>query len=196
MKPRSVSTRRAFFCSAGAALSGPLALAAATPRQQARAGSLEDENAIRAVQLAYASRLNERAYTEVLDLFAEDAQVLLSGVTFAGTTGIRRLYLGHFAQRGIAGPHPVHVLLIPYAPQLDIIRVAADRQSATGRFHYLVDAEAPLPAGPPLVEMARQQGGTMRWREHGACENSYVRVGEAWKITRLEYRATPADGLG
>jgi hypothetical protein len=41
------------------------------------------------------------------------------------------------------------------------------------------------------VEMARLQGeGIVKWWEGGIYEASYVKVGDSWKIKRLEYRVT------
>jgi hypothetical protein len=48
----------------------------------------------------------------------------------------------------------------------------------------------PMTADSSLVEMARLQGeGIVKWWEGGTYQASYVKVGENWKIKRLEYRA-------
>ena len=46
-----------------------------------------------------------------------------------------------------------------------------------------------------LVQMARLHGGGIQhWRESGLCEVSFVKEGEIWKISRIEYRpAQPGE---
>jgi hypothetical protein len=200
MRPTTPATRRAFLRKAGVALSGPLAVALAAPAAPGpatneslrnRLGALEDTLAIRAVHQSYAKHLNERAFDAVVELFSEDSAVRLYGELFVGKAqGVRRLFVEHFDQRIIEGETPVHRRLLPRDPHEDLIEVAADRASATGRFHCLVQAEAALPAHLPLIEMARLQGqGTRQWWENGVYESTYVRAGSAWKIQHLEYRA-------
>ena len=199
MKHRSVSTRRSFFWTAGAALSATAASAVAGLSEQkardeetpeARLARLEDTNAIRQLHQAYAKHLNARAYDEAVSLFTDDAEVQFARGVFVGKLhGIRRLYVEHFGgPLTAARPQPRHALLQSQTHQQDIVEIAADRRTAAARFHCTVQAEAAIAPGCPLVEMALQQGGgVIRWVEGGVFEHSCVREGEVWKIKQLAY---------
>jgi hypothetical protein len=205
LKPKA--GRRSFIWKAGAAMSAVAASAVAgfgksgadrgaglqdqIDRLSSKLGSLEDANAIRRLHQAYESRLSESMYEEVVGMFADCAEVVYNGGLFVGKEGIRRLYCNHFAA-GLTGkkiepapgfePDPVR--------QLDIVEVAVDRRTATGKFPYSMQVGTPMTANSSLVEMARLQGeGIVKWWEGGICDASYSRAGESWKINRLEYRA-------
>ena len=213
--------RRSFIWKAGAAFSGTLASAAAmatagTSRRVAgetrssqeevqrlsnQLGILQDADAIRKLHHAFGHGLNNRLYEEVVTLFAEDSEVHFNGGIFAGKDhGVRRLYVEQFGRRFTAKKDElVHVFLLEQKQQRDLVEVAPNRQSARARFHCLARVQASVDSDLPLMEMARQQGQGIveRW-EGGVFENSYVKVGEDWKIKRLAYRAVeqadPAPG--
>ena len=205
--PKPNTGRRSFIWKTGAAMSAVVASAVAglskpgadrgtglqdeIDRLSSQLGSLEDANAIRRLHQVYESRLNEGMYEEVAGMFADDAEAVYNGGLFAGKDGIRRLYCDHFAPR-LTGKkiEPAPGFEPDPARQLDIVEVAADRRTATGQFPYSMQAGEPMAEGSSLVEMARLQGeGIVKWWEGGICEASYVKVGESWKIRRLEYRA-------
>ena len=203
--------RRSFIWKAGAALSATLASAAATvtagtptrvadetrnskeqiERLSNQLGILEDTNAIRRLHDAFSDALNKRHSEDIVNLFAEDAEVHFNGGIFVGKEhGVRRLYAEHFGRRFTERKdEPVHRFLLDQTQQQDTVAVAPDRQSAKARFHCLMQAEAAIASNSPLVEMARQQGqGIMQWWESGVYENSYVKDGDVWKIKQLRYR--------
>ena len=65
--------------------------------------------AIRNLQHAYGYYLDKCLYEEVVDLFAEDGQVIFIGGIYSGRPGIARLYTGRFRSRfagGVNGPAP------------------------------------------------------------------------------------------
>ena len=169
---RHVSTRRSFIRTAGVAVSGPLAAAAAVAPVAASAGVdpsrarldlLEDIGAIRALNQAYARHLNAGATTEIAALFADPSNAPL-------TPGVRSIAAHAFGEQ-------------------DVIEVAADRATATGLVHCTVDAEIPIGPDCPLVDMARQQGGgVLRRTERGVFANTYVRRDGGWRIAGSTFR--------
>ena len=203
------SGRRSFLWKAGAAMSA--AVAAAVPvmanhksnlgegldaevnRLSNRLGILEDENTIRTLHQTYETLLDRGRYEEVPDLFADDAEVVFNGGAFKGRKdGVSRLY-GDCFRSGLTGKK------IGSAPNFEVdseqrresIKVSADRLSASGQFPYSMQVGAPMKGDSSLVRMARLQGeGIVKWWEGGTCEVSFVKVGGAWKISRLEYHAT------
>jgi hypothetical protein len=167
MKTESISTRRRFFLQASAALSVPLAASAphaAKPdpgNANARLAALEDQKAIRELQQAYARLVNSGA-----------------------TDSARRLFLNPSAAKIDAS---VRTLSMDGFGEHDAIEIASDRTSATARTCCAVQTEAAIGPNCTLVDMARQQGeGVLRRSEKRVLVGTYVRVGEAWKIERLE----------
>lgn len=167
------STRRRFFGQAGAALSAPLAAAATlavgtrdavADASAARLAALEDVNAIRALQRAYAQLVNSGAQDEAARLFVDP--------TVAPRDGrVRRLAADLFA----AG---------------DAVELAPDGRSATARLECTVEIETGIDGRGTLLEMLRQQGGgTRRTVEPRVLEASYVKRGSAWRIAGLALSA-------
>ena len=166
------SARRGFLWKAGAALSAPLGLAAASAPAhahderdavRARLGLLEDMDAIRELTLRYVRHANAREQDEVARLFADAA--------LARIDGARTL-----------SPDPFGA---------DAIVIAPDRGSATSRVSCTAHVETPIEPVTPLVAMARAQGGGVTRRaERGALVSSYVKRDGVWKIERLAFHAT------
>jgi carotenoid cleavage dioxygenase len=204
--------RRSFIRKTGAALSAVVASAAAgfskpaadtaaglkdqIAQLSSRVGNLEDAEAVRRLHQVYESRLDRGMYEDAVALFADDAEVEYNGGLFNGKESIRRLFCGHFAP-GLTGKkiEPPPGFEPDPAQHQDIVRVAEDRKTATGQFSYSIQVGTPMTGDSSLLEMARLQGeGVAKWWEGGTCEASYARVGESWKIRRLEYRtASKAD---
>jgi hypothetical protein len=59
-----------------------------------RLGKVEDLLAIRNLQHAYGYYLDKCLYDEVVDLFAEDGEVIFIGGVYKGKKGAARLYAG------------------------------------------------------------------------------------------------------
>ena len=158
-----------------------------------RIGSLEDANAIRRMHQTYESYLDRGMYEEVVDMFTDDGEVVFNGGPFAGKNkGIRRLFCDLFSS-GMTGKK------LRFAPgfeqdpaqELDIVEVAKDRKSARGQFPFSMQVGKPMNDDSPLVKMARLQGqGIVKWWEGGIYEAFYVKIGETWKIKRLEYQVS------
>jgi hypothetical protein len=167
MKTKSISTRRRFFWQASAALSVPLAAAAAGVAQgadrdaNARLATLEDASAIRELQRTYARLVNSGAHERARGLFANP-----SGANVDAS--IRHLSTDGF------GEH-------------DVIEIAPDRKTATARTYCAVQTETAIGPDCTLLEMARGQGeGVLRRAETRVLASRYVNVGGTWKIERLE----------
>lgn len=166
-------TRRSFIRVAGAALSAPVAAAVAhapvgaveDDDPKARLARLEDLEAIRALNRAYARHVDSGAHHELAALFADPADRTVD-------PDIRRVVTGGFGEP-------------------DVIEIAADRETASARLPCTVHAERAIAPSCPLVEMAREQGGgVVRRTEQGVFEHLYVRHGGIWKIRRSTYRPT------
>jgi hypothetical protein len=154
-----------------------------------RVGVLEDVHAIRCLQHAYGYFIDKCLYDETVDLFAEDSEVRFMGGIFRGKAGARRLYCERF-RKNFTGDHngPVYGFLLDHPQMQDIVDVAADRNTAHGRFRCMMQAG----------RHEKAAGQTRQWWEGGLYENTYVKQAGVWRIKILNYRpvwhATFEDG--
>jgi hypothetical protein len=171
MTTKTTSTRRKFIWTAGAALAPASAIAAMTaanvPQNQsalkARLAMLEDLNAIRAVNQAYARHINAGEHQEIEALFTDPSRAKIDESIVA------------IAADGFE--------------EQDVIEITSDRTTATAVVHCLADTEEVIGPSCPLVEMAREQGGgVLRRTERVVFEHRYVKREGAWKILRSSYR--------
>ena len=201
--------RRSFIWKTGAAMSAVLAstvagISKSSPdrdsglkgemdRLSNQIGCLEDANAIRRLHQTYESYLDKGMYEEVINMFADEGEVIFNGGVFAGKDkGVRRLYCNHFSQGRTGRKIEPAPGFEPDPSQLqDVVEVAPDRKSAKAQFPCSIQVGAPITSDLPHLEMARLQGqGILQWWEGGAHEVSYVKERGVWKIRRLEYRIT------
>jgi hypothetical protein len=197
--------RRSFLWRSGAAVSAVLASAVAgvsksSPDQDAglngdveklsnKIGRLEDADVVRHLHQTYESYLDKGMYEEAAGMFTDAGEAVYNGGLFAGKAGIRRLYCDHFAPRQAGKRIEPAPGFKPDPAQPEIVDVAADRKTATCQFPYSMQVGELMTGNSSFVEMARLQGGgIVKWWEGGICESSYVKVGESWKIRRLEYK--------
>ena len=147
-----------------------------------RIGSLEDANAIRRLHQTYESRLDQGMYEEVVDMFADDAEVVYNGGLFTGKDRAFVACIAITSQPARTGKkiEPAPGFEPDPAQQQDIVEVAQDRKSATGSIPLFHAGRDTHDLGIlPLVEMARLQGeGILQWWEGGIHEVSYVKEGE------------------
>jgi len=166
MNTDTTSTRRSFL-KGGAVLAAPLAVALpaavmADGGLKARLAMLEDEAAIRDLHQTWLRRINTGAGDAVTPLFANR-----EGAAFDQSV------------RGIAADH---------AGQPDAIEVAADGESAAGRFHCAVKIETTIPKDCTLARMAHAQGGGFVHRtERRVLNVEYVKASGAWAIAKVEF---------
>jgi hypothetical protein len=147
-----------------------------------RIGRLEDVADIRRLQFAYGYYIDYCHYEDVVNLFAEDAEVVFLSGVYTGHKGIRRLYidwiLGLFNQ-GREGADDG--LLFDHIQMQDVVTVAPDRKTAKGRFRGV------MLGGSHDIRKYRPPGVPQQFMESGIYENDYVRENGVWKIKRLDY---------
>jgi ketosteroid isomerase-like protein len=172
MKTTEISTRRRFFCQAGAALSAPLAVAAAPAQADDAAGenslrerlaALEDVEAIRGLNRSLAQHVNARDPAAIAALFVESA----AAEAVASLTG-----------------------LTPDAnAAAEAVELAADRLTATATIRCIVSTETAIGPDCTLVQMARQQGeGFRRQVECRLLELDYIKRDGRWQLRRTLQR--------
>jgi hypothetical protein len=167
MEKDTSSTRRAFLKS-GTILGLPLAAVAAPAVVMA-----DDELKTRLARLE-----NEAAIREVHQRWVRS---ISTGAGDAGTT----LFAGY----GVAGYDPTVCGIAPdHGGQPDVIRVAANGQSASGRFHCTVDFETPIAQDCTVARMAHAQGGGfVRRTERRVLNVEYAKTSGAWNIAKVEF---------
>lgn len=144
-----------------------------------RLGVLEDTIAVQHLQHAYGYYIDKCLYDEVVDLFAENGEVIFIGGRYKGKEGASRLYKGRFRTNFADGRNgPMFGQLLDHPTLQGIVHVAPDRTSAKGRFRTLMQAGRHESIGEPR-----------QWFEGGIYENTYVRENGIWKIQLLDYRA-------
>jgi SnoaL-like domain len=148
-----------------------------------RLGIVEDELAIRRLQHAYGYYLDKCYYDEVVDLFAEDGEVIFIGGVYKTKAGVARLYTGRFRSRFTDGHNgPQFGRLLDHPMLQDVIHVDQDRRTAYARYRTLMQAGT-----HELV--ATPQTPVRQWMEGGVYENVYSSTDGVWKIKKLWYRA-------
>src|SRR3979490_1514638 len=63
----------------------------------------QDIHQIRRIQYTYGYFIDKSQYNEVVDLFADDAEVWFLGGIYQGKAGVRRLYIERFQQQFTQG---------------------------------------------------------------------------------------------
>jgi len=201
--------RRSFIWKVGAGISAVLAATVPTiakpvisndkglktsfDRLSKQVAILEIEKSIRQVHKIFEDSIDKGMYSEVPDMFTDDAEVIFNGGVFKGNRGIKRLFCEQF-RAGMTGrkidPAPGFEL---NSDQLqDMVEVSSDQKTAKARFTYSIQAGSPINSDLVLVKMARLQGeGIQKWWEGGVYEVGYVKDAgsENWKIKKLEYRS-------
>ncbi len=148
-----------------------------------RVGELEDEGAIRRLQMAYGYYIDYNRPEEVAGLFAEDGAVVFLSGEYRGHAGVMRLYGTWFQNMFTGGKRgPIHGFLLDHFQLQDVITIAPDRQTAKGRFRGIL-------AGGWHDEVVanKPEHVPQQFWESGIYENDYVRENGVWKIKRLNY---------
>lgn len=193
-------TRRSFFWKLGAGASGALAATAGLARPESRdadelslqVARLEDEKTLRKLHQGFEQAMDDGRYEDVVDMFADDAEVLFDGSVFARRSdGVSRLYRDRF-RAGKSGKRmePAPGFEVAAEQRQERVEVSADRLSATAVFPYSIRVGMPIESESSLVSMARLHGeGVRTWWEGGLYNVTYGRDGTdgPWRITRLEY---------
>ena len=147
-----------------------------------KVGVLEDTQAVRTLHFKYGYYLDACLYDDVVDLFAEDAELKFLNGIYRGKAGVRRLYCDWLRKLWTGGANgPVHGLLYDHLILQDVVDVAADRMTAKGRFRAVMMGgfhESVAMDGRP---MPRQS-----W-EAGVYENLYAKQDGVWKFKLFDY---------
>jgi SnoaL-like domain len=150
-------------------------------------GMHADIQAVRTLQFKYGYYMDKCLFALIVDLFAEDARLYYMGGVFKGKVGARRMY---GARSGVSGP--TRGMLFEHIIAQDIVDVAADGQSAKGRFRCFLQAGVHDSKRDAPPNIPRQ------FWEAGIYENEYVKEGGVWKIQvfnyRVVYQASYEDG--
>ncbi len=148
-----------------------------------RVARIEDEAAIRRLQMAYGYYIDYNRPEEVAGLFAEDGAVVFLSGEYRGHEGVMRLYGTWFQNLFTGGRRgPVEGLLLDHFQLQDVITVSEDRKTAKGRFRGVLAGgwhDSVLDRKPDEVPQ--------QFWEAGIYENDYVREDGVWKIRRLNY---------
>jgi len=158
--------------------------------------ALENEKLIREFHKAYEDMLDNRRYSDVLNMFTDNAEVIFNGGVFKGKGGLKRLFCRYFSagQTGKRIDQAPGFQLKPEQQQ-DMVEIAAGQKSAKAVFTYSIQVGAPFDSDSLIAKMSRLHGeGIMKWWEGGICKVSYVKDIDknSWKMNKLEYRVLSA----
>src|SRR3954463_11814641 len=135
-----------------------------------RLGKLEDITDIRRLQFSYGYYIDYCHYEDVVNLFAEDGEVVFLSGLYKGHTGIRRDYIDwilNLFNQGREGADDG--FLFDHIQMQDVITIAEDRQTAKGRFR------GTLLGGSHDIREYKPAGVPQQFMESGMYENDYVR---------------------
>ena len=122
-------------------------------------GVLEDIQAIRTLHFKYGYYMDKCLFGEIVELFAENAEINFLGGFFRGKAGAKRLYGGASGLNG-----PVDGMMFEHLHAQDIVDVAPDRRTAKGRFRCLLQGgvhESKKDA-PPAFPASSGKAGSMK----------------------------------
>lgn len=199
--------RRSFMWKVGAGMSAVLAAAVPAIARPVISGdkklknsvgslsrqvaALENEKSIRELHKTYEDMLDNGMYSDVLNMFTSDAEVIFNGGVFKGKQGLKRLFCEYFSE-GQTGKRidPAPGFQLEPSQQQDMVEITPDQKSAKGGFTYSIQVGAPVDSDSLIVKMSRLHGeGIMKWWEGGICKASYSRdiKNNNWKMNKLEY---------
>ena len=142
-----------------------------------------DREAVRTLQFKYGYYMDKCLFSEIVELFAEDAVIYFLNGIYRGKRGARRMYGG---ASGLSGP--AYGMLFEHIIAQDIVDVAPDRKTARGRFRCFMQGgvhESKKDA-PPRIPA--------QFLEAGIYENEYVKEDGVWKISKLHGPFTMYSG--
>jgi hypothetical protein len=195
--PKANGSRRSFFVRGGALLGAGVAttvgaralLAHPKPAVPELLQSVIDGESIRQLHLTFTDLMENQAYEAAAELFHEQAQLDLSGISADGKAAIARLFAVQYRQQQAAVMHSAYRQNA--AQRKDRMTLSGDRQQAKATFHTEVQISTPLQADCTAAQMARLQGqmADRRW-ESGRFDARYVKVQGLWKMASLRYTRT------
>lgn len=190
-------SRRSFFLRGGALLGAGVATTAAAkvlltdpkPAVPELVQAVIDGESIRQLHLTFTDLMENQAYEAATELFHDQAQLDLSGLTAAGKPAIAHLLAVQYRQQQAPVMHSAYRQNA--SQRKDGVSLSGDRQQAKATFHTEVQISTPLPADCTAAQMARLQGqvADRRW-ESGRFDARYVKVQGQWKMASLRYTRT------
>ena len=154
--------------------------------------ALENEKSIRELHKTFEDMLDNGRYSDVLNMFTNDAEVVFNGGVYKGKRGLKRLFCENFSagQIGKRIDQAPGFQLKP-GQQQDMVEISPDQKSAKAGFTYSIQVGAPIDSDSLIAKMSRLHGeGIMKWWEGGVYELSCIKdiKDGSWKINRLEYK--------
>jgi hypothetical protein len=142
---------------------------------------LEAVNAVRALHFKYGYYLDACLYEEVVELFADDAELRFLNGVYRGKAGARRLYCDWLREVWTRGREGLpYGLLYDHLLLQDVIEVAPDGLTAKGRFRGFMQGGFHQSADrPPAAPQAVWEGGIY--------ENRYAKTDGVWRIQLFDY---------
>jgi hypothetical protein len=144
-------------------------LAPRIDRLEAGVRAQEGVRAVKRLQHTYGHYLDTGLWSDLAELFTDDAVAQFQGTTVRGKAELRKHFMseaGRTVPGLAAGQLNAHLILQP------IVTLGADGTSAKGAWHE--------------VAMLGQFGKSASWRG-GVYENEYILDKGVWKISRLQY---------
>lgn len=214
MKPKSNTQkhtdtgRRSFMWKVGAGMSAVLAAAvpaiakpvissdkklkSSVDNLSRQIAALENEKSIRELHKKYEDMLDNGRYSDVLNIFTSDAEVIFNGGVFKGKHGLKRLFCEYFSE-GQTGKkiHQAPGFQIKPEKQQDMVEISPDQKSAKAVFTYSIQVGATVKSDSLIAKMSRLHGESIiKWWEGGLYKLSYVKGAKdgSWKIKDLEYK--------
>lgn len=138
-------------------------------RMEAGTYAAEGVRAVKRLQHAYGHFLEAGLWSDLGDLFAEDAVGEFAGVTVTGRAALKKHFMveaGRKAEGLDTGQLNEHIQLQP------IVTLGTDGSTARGAWHE--------------VAMLGRHGKDASWKG-GVYENEYARRDGVWRITRIRY---------
>lgn len=157
------------------------ALKAQVEALASRVSRLEDEKAVRHLHFKYGYYLDACLYEQVVELFADSAELRFLNGVYRGRAGARRLYVDWLREVWTEGKEGLPFgLLYDHLIVQDIVEVAPDGLSACGRFRTFMQGGYHESATKPPRAPAQV------W-EGGIYENRFVKEDGVWKIALFDY---------
>ncbi len=148
--------------------------------------NMEDKETLKQMHFTFINLLENRTYDAVINLFADDAVVELSGTSLAGKAAVKNLFLEEYKNRKISSLHTAYRR--NKSQTLDQVTVSDDRKHADASFYNQVLICNPIRWHSALADMARQQGmSAQSYWENGRYDISFTRMHDQWQISKLSY---------
>lgn len=176
IRVRQAVTKCSYVMLIVAWLAASVALASDVPTVAERAARLQRDTAnvtalrdVRRLHIAYTQLAEVGLWSQMADLFADDAEMIVGERTVRGKAAIGR-WLRDELGTGKEGLAPGEVrTLLPFSP---VVNLGADGRTAKARWNEFA--------------MLGAYGKEARWAG-GIYQNDYVKQGDVWKIARMHY---------